>query len=441
MEQPIIVNLPDGSEAEFPAGTPLPTIQGAIQKRFPPKTAASPAPAPSSGPEFNPDMYPLDQGAVQTAAKIARPVLEYGGLAAGAAGGTPAGPAGSVAGAGLGYAAGKQLADLLDEWSGLKATTSLGKKFVQSGKDVVSGAAMEAGGQILGSAITTAGEKIAGSDLAKRVYASSIKMPLSQKWVKARGPEGISNVKQAVNKGLDQSIPPSEYGLEVTKQGKQAAAASIDAEISKMTGTFNTQEILTNGLTRAVDMAKKGEAPVKDLEKIVKYMEDLKAGHPPEMTPVQLNELKKSLYNLANYDRQYGKADSLVETMRKGIAHEARLQLQASNPALKDVNADYNAWNKLEEALERSLARRNNRDLIDLGTKVMVGRESIPLAIFNQTVGHPSVKAQIAFMLKGAGKVKGAAAGRPISYLTFYPSESIPVIGSGQGEQERAYKP
>lgn len=376
----------------------------------------SAAPVASSGPEFNPDMYPLDEGAARVGAKVARPVLEYGGLAAGAAGGAAAGPAGSVAGAGLGYAAGRGMADLLDEWAGLKAPKSLGNRFAQTGKDVVSGGMMEAGGQLLGAGITAAGEKIAGSDLAKRIYASSIKMPLSQKWVKARGPEGISNVKQAVGRGLDQSIPPTEYGLAVTKQGKQAAAATIDAEISKMTGTFNTQEILTNGLSRAVDMAKKGEAPIKDLEKIVGYMDDLKAGHPPELTPIQLNELKKSLYNLANYDKMYGKSDSLIETMRKGVAHEARLQLQASNPALKDANADYTSWRLLEEALERSLARRNNRELIDLGTKVMVGRESIPLAIFNQTVGHPSVKAQIAFMLKGAGKVSGTGIGRPAAY-------------------------
>lgn len=415
MEQPIIVGLPDGSEAEFPAGTPLPTIQSAIQKRFPPKNTAPP-PVESSGPEFNPDMYPMDQGAAQVGAKIARPVLEYGGLAAGATAGTPAGPAGQVAGAGLGYSAGKGLADLLDEWSGLKAPVPLGKRFAQAGKDVLSGGAMEAGGQSLAAGIGMAGQAIANSGAAQRVYASSVKMPLSQKWVKARGPEGTSDVKMAVGKGLQAEVPPTEYGLEVVKAGKAEAAANLDAEISKMTGTFNTQEILTNGLSRAADMARKGEAPIADQMRIAKYVEELKAGHPAEMTPVQLNDLKKSLYNLANYDKAAGKADSLVETMRKGIAHEARIQLQATNPALKDVNADYASWRLLEEAMERSLARRNNRDLIDLGTKVMVGRESIPLAIFNQTVGHPAVKAQIAFMLKGAGKVSGKGIGRPAAY-------------------------
>ncbi len=346
----------------------------------------------------------------------ARLVLEYGGLAAGAVGGAPTGPVGSVAGAGLGYASGKGMADLLDEWTGLKAPKSIGDKFVQSGKDVVSGAAMEAGGQLLGAGITAVGEKIAKSGLAERAYASSIKMPLSQKWVKAHGPEGTSNIKKAVGKGLYESIPPSEYGLEVTKQGKQSASDAIDAEISKMTGTFSTQDILNNGLTRAIEKAQKGEAPLRDLEKIKVFATDLHAGRSSSLTARELNELKKELYQLANYDKMYGKSDSLVETMRKGVAHEARLQLQVSNLALKDINADYASWRLLEEALERSLARRNNRDLIDLGTKVMIGRESIPLAIFNQTVGHPSVKAQIAFMMKGAGKISGKGIGRPAAY-------------------------
>jgi hypothetical protein len=275
---------------------------------------------------------------------------------------------------------------------------------------------MEAGGQLLGAGITAAGQKIANSGLAERAYASAVKMPLSQKWVKARGPEGTSNVKMAVNKGLNETIPPSEVGLETVKAGKAQAASNIDAEISKMTGTYNTNEILTNGLSRAVDMAKKGEAPIKDLEKIAKYMDDLKGGHPPEMTPVQLNDLKKSLYNLANYDKARGTGDSITDTMRKGIAHEARLRLQASNPVLKDANFDYASWNLLEQALERSLPRMNNTNLIGLGTKVLAGNSSIPLSIFNQIIGMPGVKAQIAFMLKNSGKVSGASVGRPAAY-------------------------
>jgi len=361
-----------------------------------------------------PDMPSID---AKAASSVYRPALEYGGLAAGAVVGTPAGLLGGVAGAGLGYGMGKGLADLLDEWAGLKVPVSLGKRFSLSGKDIATGGAMEAGGHLLTAGISAAGKAIAESGAAQRVYASSIKMPLSQKWVKARGPEGVSNVKKAVGKGLDEAIPPSEYGLEATKLGKANAAKSIDAEISKMTGTHSTDDILQNGLSRAVDAAKKGEAPTRDLEKIAKFAEDLKNGRSTDLTPVELNDLKKKLYELANYDKLYGKADSLIETMRKGVAHEARIQLQASNPALKDLNADYASWRLLEEALERSLARRGNRDLIDLGTKVMIGRESIPFAIFNQTVGHPRVKARIALMLKSAGKVTGTTIAKPMSYV------------------------
>ena len=407
MGNSIIVDLPDGSEAEFPEGTPLPTIQAAIQKKFPPKQNMAP-PQPSE-PSVN-----------MVASSIYRPALEYGGMAAGAAGGMASPiPGGSVMGAGLGYGIGKGVADLLDQWVGLKKTTSTGEKFAQAGKDVLAGGAMEAGGQLLGAGISKIGAAIAESGAAQRTYASAVKMPLSQKWVKARGPAGTSDVKMAVGKGLAENIPPTELGLAAAKSGKANAADAIDAEISKMTGTFSTQDILTNGMRNAVDMARKGEAPAKDMEKVIQYTSNLLEGRQANMNATELNDLKKELYKLANYDKLYGKADSLVETMRKGVAHEARLQLQANNPALKDVNADYASWRLLEEALERSLARRNNRDLIDLGTKVMIGRESLPLAILNQII-TPNVKSHVAFMLKNADKVTGATISRPAAYTGYH---------------------
>lgn len=93
---------------------------------------------------------------------IARPVLETGGMVGGGLlagafatpetlgiGTIPAGLAGSA----LGYAGGKGLANKLDEAMGLKETVPLGQEFVNTGKDVIEGAAMEAGGQVAGKAI------------------------------------------------------------------------------------------------------------------------------------------------------------------------------------------------------------------------------------------------------------------------------------------------
>ncbi len=357
-----------------------------------------------------------DMATAQTAAKIARPVLEYGGMAAGAVAGAPLGPLGSVGGAGLLYAGGKSVADALDEYVGLRESPSFGKRLAQGAKDVVTGGLMEMGGQTINVGIGAAGKYLSESNIPQRLYSSAVKMPLSQKWVKARGPEGTSNVKMAVNKGIGEKVPPSEYGLEVAKAGKADAAKVIDAEVSKMTGTFSTDEILNNGLARAIEKAQKGEAPLKDLERISKFATDLQAGRSGKLTPKELNDLKKELYELANYDKMYGKSDSLIETMRKGIAHEARLQLQAANPALKGANVNYAEWRLLEEALERSLARRSNRDIVGLGTKVLLGRETIPLAILNATIGHPQVKSKIAFIISNSGKTPPVI-GRPASYL------------------------
>lgn len=53
----IEVDLPDGSVAEFPDGTPHATIKSAIQKRFPPKAAPAPirAPVDASGESWSPN--------------------------------------------------------------------------------------------------------------------------------------------------------------------------------------------------------------------------------------------------------------------------------------------------------------------------------------------------------------------------------------------------
>jgi hypothetical protein len=77
-----------------------------------------------------------------------RPALEFGGMLAGGATGAVAGPAGSIAGGGLGYAAGKNIADLIYAEQG-----TLPQELAKTGKDVVQGAAMEAGGQVLGKAL------------------------------------------------------------------------------------------------------------------------------------------------------------------------------------------------------------------------------------------------------------------------------------------------
>ena len=92
---------------------------------------------------------------------VARFVLEGGGATAGAiagaAGGVETGPgaiATTVLGAGLGYSSGKQAADWLDEYAGLKEPPDTAmERYTEAAKDVGVGASFEVGGQLLGKAI------------------------------------------------------------------------------------------------------------------------------------------------------------------------------------------------------------------------------------------------------------------------------------------------
>ena len=118
------------------------------------------------GPESKMD-YTLRETA-RVLSPIARPVLEGGGLmlggAAGGIGGAETGPgaiATAAAGAGLGYSAGKQAADWLDEYAGVKQPEDLKSRMVKSAKDVGTGAMYEVGGRTV-APVLKAGSKAIG---------------------------------------------------------------------------------------------------------------------------------------------------------------------------------------------------------------------------------------------------------------------------------------
>ena len=78
-----------------------------------------------------------------------RPILEFGGMLGGGTIGTGIGPQGTVAGAGLGYAAGKGIADkIYDE------PETFQESAIKTGKDVATGAAMEMGGSVVGKILS-----------------------------------------------------------------------------------------------------------------------------------------------------------------------------------------------------------------------------------------------------------------------------------------------
>ena len=132
-----------------------------------------------------------------------------------------------------------------------------------------------------------------------------------------------------------------------------------------------------------------------------------------------MNEIKRQLYNEVAWQsaQKTGLSPQLQEAYKKGLAHEAMTFLENKYPALDKLNAKDGALIDLREALERSLGRLDNKDIIGLGTKVLTRKETWPLAVINATIGHQQVKSRLAFALSKASTIGGMpTTGRFISY-------------------------
>ncbi len=196
----------------------------------------------------------------RTVLPVARPVLELGGLAGGAAvgaaGGIPTGgiasPAGAVLGGGLGYAGGKKAADALEAYAGQKPVPAMGESLIESGKDVATGAMMEMGGQV-GGKVLQKGLEGAGKVIKPILGRIS--------GVGAGGPEAaiesgkqiagwnILNPKTAFNKALRGEITGEEVvdiaksSLQEIKDVRSKAYTTQLAEIGKNTAEIDVTPI------------------------------------------------------------------------------------------------------------------------------------------------------------------------------------------------------
>jgi hypothetical protein len=243
---------------------------------------------------------------------------------------------------------------------------------------------------------------LANTKLPERLMASAVKMPLSKKWTRVRGPEETSQVEKAASTAVEERIRPSEFGQAKTKTLRKAAGEEIGMEVSQTEGTASLDDIMSNGIKRAKERALAGENTANELKVIDDYSKAYVKSKNGNLTADELQKLKLELDERINWDKVSGKGDPLVDTIRKGLRHELRVSLEELNPKLKTLNKSDQGLILLDEALDRSLARSGNREIVSLGTKVLLGRESWPLAIVNMTIGHPQVKASLAFALDRA---------------------------------------
>lgn len=196
-----------------------------------------------------------------------RPILEMGGLLAGEAAGFAAGlpgvavgaPAyGAVVGGGLGFAAGKNLADLLEQRLGVQESKSVMQELTELPEELLEGAAYSAAGQTLGPALKMAGAPIVGAatgaaggaylDDKNRLRGAALGVPIGALTAslsrRALSQQGLA--KKAYAKLISELKGTEVTQAQIDKNIR--IAKKLEAKIRKETGTdFKfTQGQLTN---------------------------------------------------------------------------------------------------------------------------------------------------------------------------------------------------
>jgi len=288
---------------------------------------------------------------------VIRPTLEFGGLAAGGILGSGAGPAGTVAGGALGYAAGKQAANFIEEILGYRVTPSLPEQLVESGKDILQGAEMEMGGQLIGKGLSVVGKGAA--QLVGRLTGT-----------------GTASIEQAIigsqtfKDALRGKISPQAIvdhardALSVLKNNRAQAYRKQLAEIAKDNVDIDTTPI-TNELQQLMDQynviikadgrldlsrIKMGKAGRSDIEEIIDLVAKWgkKAG---DRTVLGLDVLKSQLDDFYSDSSQ---ARQFVASLRNAV----RKTIVTAEPRYDKMTKAYSEATMLVKDIESNLMLR-----------------------------------------------------------------------------------
>lgn len=144
------VNFPDDMDAN--------EIRSVLASKFPSKSQPE-RPTEIAVPEWAKEA-PTLYGALGATAEVGGPIAEAVGLGAGGILGAPSGPVGTVGGAGLGYAAGKNLRDFLEELVGKRPVTTIGQELSELPAEIAAGMTYEMMGQAAGKSVEVGLKKI-----------------------------------------------------------------------------------------------------------------------------------------------------------------------------------------------------------------------------------------------------------------------------------------
>ncbi len=254
--------------------------------------------------------------------------------------------------------------------------------------------------------------------VAERLYGSATKMPLTEKWLKA-GPRGISMRAQAVQSGLDNAIMPNEEGLAKVK-------SLLDSTNLKIAATFKSGDsIATADAIKPLEELKTrySALPSSIRDPIYSEIDGLRdsvlTDHPTTIPAQQAQEMKQAIYQMVS--KHYGDMKGAAIEAQKQLARGLKDALVETYPDLTKLNAEDSGLIQLQKALERTVGRLNNRDMIGLGETIAGGAGAAVGSLLGGPAGaaagslvgvarriadSPEVKTRVALLLNKASKMK-----------------------------------
>lgn len=404
---------------------------------------------------MNPDYRPTDPSwagespnlyaGVRTARDIIAPTIEGLGLVGGGIAGTPGGPVAQMVGASLGYAGAKRLTKAADVALGFEQPESLGEAVKQTGKDVAEGAALEAGGQVIGKGAglaTQQAKKLIPEGMPERIYGAATKMPLSKKWKQRLPGEELNARQKAVKAGLEGGILPNEAGLAEVRNIIKMTTDQIDEVVregAKKGHTIKTQDVL-NSLERSYKAAENSSDPITAKRMVDRIGEKFLKGHGDTIPVDKALGIKRQI----GKEVSFGKFQNLTKEANKDLRYGLNEKLKEMYPELKGLNTKDEAYIKLNEALESAVGRIGNRDIISLGDEITATTGAVAggplgaglLVTAKKVLSFPTVRARLAIALHKAGAAKMGGASRELAQDVLS-MKARPILNSNISDTDK----
>jgi hypothetical protein len=217
------------------------------------------------------------------------------------------------------------------------------------------------------SATRAAIGKAAPTSWPRELYESAAKWPTTMDIKKPGSRRAITET------ALRENIMPNEAGVARLEKRMRDTWQGVDDLITRYTKEgrmIPVAEVMQNlgegrrkidmpGPDRATDLAKYDDF-------VNSWIEDLQLQGRDTLTPFEVNELKKRMYERIKFDRRGGTAQPAVETARRDIAKGAAQAEGTLDPQIRELNRQYGELRELRDPLVRSSGRVSNLDPLSI---------------------------------------------------------------------------